>query len=123
MKLWSGVVTGKVAECGAFYRDIFGCEVVFEADWFVLLRLGGAEIGFLKPGLESQGAAFRRPWSGDGVWITVDVEDAALEAARLQALGVPIEQTLRVEPWGDRHFVVRDPAGVPVDVVQRVTDG
>lgn len=123
MKLWSGVVTGKVAECGAFYRDVFGCEIVFEADWFVLLSLGGAEIGFLKPGLESQAEAFRRPWAGDGVWITVDMADAPAEEARLRALGVPIEHALRTEPWGDRHFVVRDPAGVPVDVVQRVTDG
>jgi uncharacterized glyoxalase superfamily protein PhnB len=54
------------------------------------------------------------------MWITVDVADAAAEEARLRALGVPIEHALRTEPWGDRHFVVRDPAGVPVDVVQRV---
>lgn len=28
--------------------------------------------------------------------------------------------TLRDEPWGDRHFVVVDPNGIGVDVVQRL---
>jgi Uncharacterized protein conserved in bacteria len=54
------------------------------------------------------------------VWIAVEVEDADAEYKRMQALGVPIEVDLRDEPWGDRHFVVVDPNGIGVDVVQRV---
>jgi uncharacterized glyoxalase superfamily protein PhnB len=55
------------------------------------------------------------------VWIAIDVEDVEAEQARLRALRVPIECALREEPWGDRHFVVVDPNGIGVDVVQRVT--
>jgi catechol 2,3-dioxygenase-like lactoylglutathione lyase family enzyme len=37
------------------------------------------------------------------------------------AMGVPIEVELRDEPWGDRHFVVVDPNGMVIQLVQWVT--
>ena len=55
---------------------------------------------------------------GRGLWVTIDVDDADAEYRRLQALGVPIEVAIRDEAWGDRHFVILDPAGIAVDVVQ-----
>ncbi len=120
MKLWSGVITPHVQASKAFWVRLFDCEVVFEGEggWFVLLRLGESELGFLQPGLESQAPVFQRAFSGQGMWITVDVDDVDAEYARIRALGVPIELELRDEPWGDRHFVVVDPSGVGVDVVQ-----
>ena len=121
MKLWSGIVTEKVQECKNFYVRLFGCDVIYEGEggWFVLLQLGSGELGFMKPNLESQAAIFHPAFQGQGVWIVVDVADVDSEYQRLQALGVPIEVALRDEPWGDRHFVVVDPNGIGVDVVQR----
>ncbi|MCW5620583.1 MAG: VOC family protein [Burkholderiales bacterium] len=122
MKFWSGVITEKVQESKAFYVRLFGCEVLYEGEdgWVVLLKLGDSELGFMKPGLESQAEIFRPAFQGQGMWIVVDVEDANTEYRRIQALGVPIEVQLRDEPWGDRHFVVVDPNGIGVDVVQRL---
>ncbi|HYD78512.1 MAG TPA: VOC family protein [Paucimonas sp.] len=122
MKIWSGVITEKVRESKDFYVRLFGCEVIYEGDdgWFVLLQLGDSELGFMKPGQESQAKIFHRPYQGQGMWLVVEVEDAAAEYRRLQALDAPIELALRDEPWGDRHFVVRDPNGIGVDVVQRL---
>lgn len=121
MKLWSGVITEKVRESRDFYVRLFGCEVVYEGDssWFVLLRLGDSELGFMKPNLESQAENFRPAFCGQGLWISVDVEDVDAEYRRLQAVGAPIAAALRDEPWGDRHFVVVDPNGIGVDIVQR----
>ncbi|MEW4455061.1 VOC family protein [Bremerella sp. JC817] len=121
MKLWCGVVTEKIAESKAFYTQLFGCEILFEEDWFVLLKLGTSEIGFLLPGMEGQHPLFQRAYAGEGMWITIDVTDAQAELARFTSLGQAIEQPLRDEPWGDRHFVLRDPNGIGVDVVQRIT--
>ncbi|MFP5507315.1 MAG: VOC family protein [Gammaproteobacteria bacterium] len=120
MKFWSGVITDKVQESKAFYLRLFGCEVLYEGDdgWFVLLGLGGSELGFMKPGLHTQAAVFRAAYPGQGMWVTVDVDDVDREYARVQSLGVEIDTTLRDEPWGDRHFVVIDPNGIGVDVVQ-----
>jgi catechol 2,3-dioxygenase-like lactoylglutathione lyase family enzyme len=119
MKFWSGVVTENLSESKEFYMRLFGCLVIYDSDWFVLLQLGSSELGFMKPGLETQAPIFRTAFSGQGVWITVDVEDVDAEYKRITAMGVPLELELRDEPWGDRHFVVRDPNGIGVDIVQQ----
>lgn len=120
MKFWSGVITDKVQASKEFYVRLFDCVVLYEGDdgWFVLLRLGDSELGFMKPGLASQAEIFRRPFTGQGMWVAVDVDDVDREYARIQALGVEIVVALRDEPWGDRHFVIADPNGIGVDVVQ-----
>lgn len=120
MKVWSGVVTEKVQESRDFYVRLFGFEVIYEGEggWFVLLRLGDSELGFMKPNLEAQAEIFRPAFQGQGVWIAVDVEDVETEYQRIKALGVPIEAAIHDEPWGDRHFVVVDPNGIGIDIVQ-----
>lgn len=122
MKLWTGIVTEKLNESKDFYTRLFGCQLIYEAEWFVLLELGGSELGFMKPGLGFQAEVFQKPMQADhtGMWLTIDVEDAQAEYARLQQAGVPVAMELRDEPWGDRHFVVLDPNGIPVDLVQRI---
>ena len=112
MKLWSGIVTENIGESKEFYVRLFGCEVVYESDWFVLLRLGGAELGFMLPNLETQAPIFRPPFQGQGIWVAIDVDDVDAQYKRLQAMGIPIKAEIRDEPWGDRHFVVVDPNGI-----------
>lgn len=121
MKFWTGVVTEKVQASRDFYVRLFGCEVLYEGEggWFVLLGLGESELGFMKPGLEFQAPIYRSAFQGQGMWVTVDVEDVDAQYARFRSLGVPIAVELRDEPWGDRHFAVLDPNGIGVDVVER----
>ena len=120
MKIWSGIVTEKTQESKDFYIKHFGCEVIYEGedDWFVLLQLDNSELGFMKPGLEFQAEKFRSAFQGQGMWIAIDVDDADAEYARIKALGTPIDTEIRDEPWGDRHFVIVDPNGIGVDIVQ-----
>lgn len=122
MKLWTGIITEAVEASRDFYVRLFGARVVYEGEdsWIVLLALGDAELGFMRPGLENQAPIFRPPFGGQGVWLAIEVADARAEQARLETLGVPIEVPLRDEPWGDRHFVVRDPNGIGVDIVERL---
>jgi catechol 2,3-dioxygenase-like lactoylglutathione lyase family enzyme len=124
MKLWSGIVTEKVQASKDFYVRLFGCEVIYEGEdgWFVLLQLGASELGFMKPNLDSQAAIFRPAFQGKGMWLAIDVDDVDAEHKRLEAMGVKIEAPLRDEPWGDRHFVIVDPNGIGIDIVQRAHD-
>lgn len=120
-KMWTGFITEKVIESRDFYTQVLGCEVIYQAegDWFVLLKLGESELGFMKPDLDFQAPIFRGKYAGQGSWITVDVENASEECKRIQKMGIPIAVELRDEPWGDRHFAVLDPNGIGVDFVQR----
>ena len=52
--------------------------------------------------------------------LTLEFDDAEEALREVVATGVEPEVSLRDEPWGQRHFMLRDPAGVWVDVVQHI---
>jgi uncharacterized glyoxalase superfamily protein PhnB len=116
------VATEKLAECRDFYKRCFGFEVAFEATWFVYLtasRDSPHGIAFMLPEHPSRPPG-PEPFSGDGILLTLQVEDAAAEAQRLAQLGVEVDHPLTDEPWGQRRLGIRDPAGVWVDIVEQI---
>jgi len=46
----------------------------------------------------------------------VEDADSAFEIAKSKSLDIVLE--LRSEDWGQRHFCIRDPNGVYLDIVQ-----
>ncbi len=120
MRVWSGVITIKIQESKEFYVELFGFEVIYDSDWFVLLKAGESQLGFMVPNHESQAPIFHNAFQGQGTWIAIDVEDVDAEYERMQSLGVPIEVPIRDEAWGDRHFVIVDPNGIGVDIVKYI---
>lgn len=119
MKLNAGIVTERLAESKAFYTEVLGFGVTFENEFYLLLHTPNqqAELSFLLPRHPSQQPIFQKPFGGEGMYLTVEVDDVAAEYARIQKLGVPLAFDLREEPWGDRHFALLDPNGIGVDVV------
>ncbi len=52
-----------------------------------------------------------------GVILNFEVEDVDLEYERLVTEGLEILVQLRDEPFGQRHFIAKDPNGVLIDVI------
>lgn len=119
MKLNAGIITAKLQETKAFYTGKLGFTVVFENEFYLLLQTPGGndQISFLLPNHPTQQRVFQVPFGGSGVYLTIEVEDVDAEYKRIQSLGVPIEIELRNEEWGDRHFAVKDPNGIGIDIV------
>ncbi|RRB04891.1 VOC family protein [Larkinella rosea] len=119
MKLNAGIVTDKLAETKAFYQTVLNFGVTFENDFYLLLHTPNqqAELSFLLPNHPTQRPVFQKPFTGEGVYLTIEVDDVDAEYAHIQSLNVPIEIELRDEPWGDRHFAIVDPNGIGIDVV------
>ena len=117
-----GVVTERIKECRVFYSSFLGFEVVLQLDWYVHLRAGSGaiDVAFLHPRHPTQPFPMRDPLKGGGVWISLEVEDARREQERLAMAGVSIVTPLRDEIWGERHFIIRDPAGVLLNIAQRI---
>jgi catechol 2,3-dioxygenase-like lactoylglutathione lyase family enzyme len=121
-------VTAKLAEARDFYVQHFGFCVVFEADWYVQLHgLRGdgsppVELAFMLPDVADQPAALHAAFSGSGVILTIEVDDAEEMHATFKEAGALREPivALRDEPWGQRHFLFRDPSGVLLDVIQQI---
>ena len=118
------IVTDRLAEARDFYRERLGMDVTFEVDWVVFLSrpMGAARTGvcFMAPGLDHQLPQHRRVYKGDSVILTFQVEDARRELEALRSKGIEPDVDIKDEPWGQRHFMMRDPAGVWVDIVEQI---
>ncbi len=124
--LFPVIATKGVTAARDFYVRYFGFEVVFDAGWYVQLhgeRDGGGaplELAFMLPDHESLPPALRRAFEGQGMFLTVEVEDVDTLYERLRGDGHEILIELRDEAWGQRHFGVRDPNGGMLDVVKPI---
>lgn len=120
MRLNAGIITNKLEETKTFYTQKLGFEIVWEADWFILLATpGGADtVSFLAPHHPSQGIVqFQKPFAGSGVYFTIEVVDVDALYETIQKQGVPLAFDLRTEEWGDRHFAIIDPNNIGLDFV------
>jgi catechol 2,3-dioxygenase-like lactoylglutathione lyase family enzyme len=119
MKLNAGIVTAKLAETKAFYTSILGFGVTFENEFYLLLHTAdkSAEISFLLPRHPSQQALFQQPFTGQGMYLTIEVDNVDKLYADIKKKGIEIKIEVRNEPWGDRHFAIQDPNGIGIDIV------
>lgn len=119
MKLNAGIITEHMEESKQFYTEILNFGIVFENEFYLLLHTPNhaAELSFLKPNHPSQQPLFHAPFSGKGMYLTLEVDDVDAMYQKLKTLQIPIIIDIRNEPWGDRHFAIQDPNGVGIDIV------
>jgi hypothetical protein len=102
-------------EVSAYLQEAFGLSPVFEADWYAQLKGPGFELGVIAEGHESIPPEHRQ--SVRGAMLTFEVGDAA-DAFERRRPDWELVHGLRDEVWGQRHFMIRTPVGLVVDVVQ-----
>lgn len=115
------LMTAHVAETAKFYVDHLGFKPVFDSDWYVHLQSVDDEsvnLAILQAGHETIPLA--EPARVGGLLLNFEVDDVDAEYARLKAEGLPILLPLRDEPFGQRHFITRDPNGVLIDIVKPI---
>jgi uncharacterized glyoxalase superfamily protein PhnB len=75
------------------------------------------------PNVEKASLRFcKAQFSGPGVVLSIDVDDVDAQHEKLRVAGAlnDVVDDLRDEPWGQRHFLFRDPAGILLDVLQMI---
>ena len=107
-----------VATSVAWYRALLDLDVVVDQGWYAELGIGKRTlVAFVRSGHETVPArAGQRP---GGMLVSFEVDDATSVAARAGALGLEVVVELTVE-LGQRHFMVVDPDGAVVDIIERV---
>jgi uncharacterized glyoxalase superfamily protein PhnB len=112
----------QLKESAAFFQRCFGLTPIFEASWVVMLARPGEERIAL--GLMTSDHPSRPPgpelFSGQGMIWTVQVSDAAALYEQLREQDVAIHHALSDCAWGQRRFMLRDPSGILVDVVEQI---
>lgn len=115
------IQTTRVAETAAFYVERFGFRPAFASDWYVHLTSSfdpTVNLAVLDASHETIPAEARGPTRGLLLSFEVQDPDALYEAA--VAGGLPILIPLRDEPFGQRHFITRDPNGVLLDFLRPI---
>lgn len=115
------IQTMDVAETAAFYTDNFGFKPTFESDWYVHLQSSDDEkvnLAVLRGDHETIPAEGQG--TINGLILNFEVEDPDAVYARAEEAGLPILKTLRDEPFGQRHFITKDPNGVLIDVIKPI---
>jgi len=120
MKLNAGIITNRLQETKQFYLETLHFTIKFENEWFILLQTpdGNDQLAFMQPHHPSQQKIFQSAFAGQGVFLTIEVNDLDAAYKRIKETGTLIEVELRNESWGDRHFAIVDPNGIGVDIVK-----
>ena len=101
-----------------FYTEHFGFSVTFDGKGYLGLKSAkspGLEMGFMLPCSEN-GPVF----NGQGLILCMEVDDVDGEYERLIKEGVASKAPPTDNPWGDRSFMVTDPAGVTLYILQPI---
>lgn len=120
MKLNAGIITEKLNETKDFYTSVLGFGTTFENEFYLLMHTPDrqSELSFLLPNHPSQQPLFQKPFRGEGLYLTIEVDDVDKVYLEIKEKGVKIAIELRDEPWGDRHFAITDPNGIGIDIVR-----
>jgi catechol 2,3-dioxygenase-like lactoylglutathione lyase family enzyme len=116
------LMTMRLAETAAFYRQHFEMKPLFEADWYVHLQSTQdprVNLGLVDANHPTVPAASRGRGAG-GLLLNFEVDDVDAVHARLAAAGLPMLVSLRDEDFGQRHFITQDPNGVLIDVIKPI---
>lgn len=113
------IITENLNETAEFYISFFGFKEVFTSDWYLQLRHeSGAELAVMVANHPSQPLFLHKAHRGEGIVHTFETDDAAEVYEKIKAQGGVFKLDLQDEEWGQRHFILEDPSGVYVDVVQ-----
>jgi len=106
-----------------FYESKFGFITEFYQDDFYLHLLqpeSKIQLAFMVPGHPSQPEFLQPVANSPGMVISLEVVSSkdAYEKAREHGLDISLEH--KVEEFGVSHFMVRDPAGFHLDIVEHL---
>ena len=119
-RVYPCLCVGDLVRAIGFYRSLLGFAVVADVGWYAELAPGAepAQIAFVQRGHATVPSG--RDDVRGGVLVSVIVPDATVVHGRAVAGSAEIVGELRDEDFGQRHFMVVDPDGFVVDVIEQI---
>lgn len=116
------LMTDRVAATARFYEDHFRFTRQFDSDWYIHLQSAedaSVNLAILDRDHATIPSAGRGRQVG-GLLLNFEVADVGAEYERAVSQGLTVLLALRDEDFGQRHFIVQDPNGVMIDVIQPI---
>ena len=104
-----------------FYESVFGFNAVFYEPNFYLHLVSpsnGVQLGFMVPNHDTQPVFLHARMVTEGYVISFEVADAQETYQKAKELALDIIMPLKEEDWGQRQFIISDPAGFHIDLVE-----
>jgi len=113
-------MTEKMEESLHFYKDYFGFTETFLSDWYISLsHPDGGELAFIDGLHETILPPYRSLVNGVILNIESNNVRQLYEDIREKNESI-IVMELRDEEYGQRHFMMKDPNGILVDVIEHI---
>jgi uncharacterized glyoxalase superfamily protein PhnB len=116
------LMTDRVAATAQFYEDHFRFSRQFDSDWYIHLQsVEDPSVNLAV--LDRSHTTIPAPARGrqvDGLLLNFEVADVDAEYARALSHGLNVLLPIRDEDFGQRHFILQDPNGVMIDVIQPI---
>ena len=113
------LIVNNLDKAQSFYINNFGFSIAFQNEWYLhLVSESGIQVAFMLPNQPTQPDIFKKQYDGNGFILSLEVDDAdqAYSHAKNNLLDIALD--LKSEEWGQRHFAIKDPNGIYIDVVQ-----
>ncbi|MBX2838809.1 MAG: glyoxalase [Gammaproteobacteria bacterium] len=115
------LVTDKLKAQKEFYESAFGFSTeFFDEDFYLHLahKQSGIQMAFMAPNHPSQ-PSFLHPLAGTkGMVTSFEVGNAKSAHDEAVKAGLPLVFDYKVEEFGVSHFMIKDPAGFIIDIVE-----
>jgi catechol 2,3-dioxygenase-like lactoylglutathione lyase family enzyme len=122
-RILTNICADDLAASRDFYVQLLGFEINYDSDWYVQLRgpkPAELEFGIIKRTHDLVPSEFQtRP---SGMYVTFVVPNVDELHERAQAMGASVIQAPRNEFYGQRRFLVLDPAGCLIDICSPWSD-
>jgi predicted enzyme related to lactoylglutathione lyase len=116
-RILTNICADDLAACRDFYVQLLGFVVKYNSDWYVQLGAPGPlelEFGIIKRRHDLVPKAYQT--APTGMYVTFVVPDVDEVYKKAQEMGAKVIQEPRNEFYGQRRFLVLDPAGCLIDV-------
>ncbi len=116
-RILTNICADDLAACRDFYVQLLGFVVKYDSDWYVQLGASGPlelEFGIIKRTHDLVPKAYQT--APTGMYVTFVVPNVDEVYKKAQEMGAKIIQEPRNEFYGQRRFLVLDPAGCLIDV-------
>jgi catechol 2,3-dioxygenase-like lactoylglutathione lyase family enzyme len=116
-RILTNICADDLAACRDFYVRLLGFVVKYDSDWYVQLGSPGLlelEFGIIKRTHDLVPKAYQT--APGGMYVTFVVPDVDEVYKKAQEMGAKIVQEPQNEFYGQRRFLVLDPAGCLIDV-------
>jgi len=117
------LVANDLAKLKEFYERNFSFITEFYQEDFYLHLLqpdSKIQLAFMAPNHPSQPEFLHPTASATGMVISLEVDSAKSAHERAIQLSLPIIHEYKVEEFGVAHFMIRDPAGFALDIVEHL---